>query len=160
MRLQMAMTPGTQESENAPTLTGRVLGLLASRSAYMPHQLALAPSPTRELWEIINAFDALPTLTVRCRECGRRLARWELDRETCLVKPVDRYSKAFEGKAAPFIEKANARRGAVTAGNTHDGLGTHNYLCKLCRLDVSLTAESRLRLYIGAIRNPRREVWV
>ena len=154
------MTKSTPESDNAPTLAGRVLGLLASGTAYVPHDLALAPCRTGELWEIINAFDALPALTVRCRECGRGLARWELDRETCVVEPVKRNSRAFARDAASLIGKAKAPQGSATAGDTRDGLRKPKYLCKLCRADISFTAEARLRIYIRALTNPHREVWV
>jgi hypothetical protein len=156
----MAMTSSTQDSNNVPTLAGRVLGLLASGTAYSPHELALAPCRTRELWEIINAFDALPALTVRCRECGRRIAKWELDRKTCIVNAVNRNLKTHERDLAPFIRKANQDSVAVTARNTRDGIRRHNCVCKFSHAEISLTAEARLRLYIGAIKNPHREVWI
>jgi hypothetical protein len=138
-----------------------ILGLIEAKKAYVPHRLALGPSPTPELSQAIDELGELPLMWVRCGAgCGRRLAQWRLDPESCLVQPVDRSTKAFEGKATPFMEKANAGKGTITAGNAHDGRGTHNYICRACRVDVSMTAQSRLRRYVEALSNPRYEVWI
>jgi hypothetical protein len=157
------ITRSFEPTDTREVAAEQVLALLATGQAYTPHELALAPIPTPELRAAIGTLGELPVLRVRCRgqRCnGYRLAKWQLDPRDGIVKPLHRTTSAHTGRAVPFLDRANAGKGPIRPGNTHDGLGTQSYVCPTCRRDVPLSPDSRLRLYVEALARHDREVWI
>lgn len=144
---------------------GEALSLLASGGALRSPPAAIGAVPTQDFVELLAALEAAPPLFLRCAgdPCsGYRLARWRLNSERGSVDVVIRPSSAtnpgWEGE--PFLDRANAGKGAVHLGaGGGDGRATHDYRCRGCGRNISLRAETRLKLYLGAIAAGRREVW-
>jgi len=72
---------------------------------------------------------------------------------------VHRETGAYEGRATPWIDRANAGKGVIRPNRTHDARGTHSYRCG-CGRDIPIRADRRLRLYLEAFLKGQHEIFI
>jgi hypothetical protein len=138
------------------------LAALDDPNAWWRSPVALGPIAHGPLKEALKGIRCPPTIRARC-ECGYRLVKWRLDPKRGSVFPDHKPNKAttpgWQGLA--WIDQANKGKGRMTTGGAaHDGLATQNYKCPKCGRNVPVSAERRLKLFLGAMVAGRGETWI
>jgi hypothetical protein len=161
------MDTGIAAETQVRELAVRALALLAEGDALVKTSV-LGPRPDPELEAVLSEFGRDPPLVaVRCADyerCSdaRRICTWVYDTDWGSVLPKHRQTRAWTQGAPFWLDRANATRGAVQTARgpagTHDGTGTHNYMCPSCHVQKAVSAERRLRLYLTALAEGEREV--
>ena len=109
-----------------------------------------------------------PPVWVRCKECGWRLAKWQLA-STGHVLPIVRASGSTQPgwDGIPWLDRANAGKGPIAIGKAAggDGKATQNYRCPKCttvrkKRNVPVSAARRLELYLLALLANRTDTYI